>query len=67
MRDTHLGAVVGALAGEEAPLREAGVALGALEAADVEVLVLHAQHLAAALLLARLAEGLPCNTMRHEG
>lgn len=57
-RVVYLGAVVGSLASEETALRQAGVALGALEAADVEVLVLDAENLAAALLLARLAEGL---------
>ena len=38
----YLGTVVGALTSKEAPLCEAGVALGALKAADVKELVLHA-------------------------
>lgn len=43
---------------EETALGQAALALGALEAANVKVLVLNAQHLAAALLLARVAKRL---------
>lgn len=48
-------AEVGAVLAEEAALGERRVAHGAFEARDVEVLVLHAEHLAGALLFARLA------------
>lgn len=53
---THLGAVVGTLACEEATLRQTGVTLGALEAPYVKVLVLHPQYFPTALLLARLTK-----------
>lgn len=55
-------AVVGAVLAEEPALRQRVAAHFALEAGDVEVLVLHAQHLPGAFLLAALAVRLPhCN------
>lgn len=53
-------AVVVAFLAEEAALRERRLAHVALEALDVEVFVLYAQHLARTLLLAALAMRLPC-------
>ncbi len=53
-----LGAVVVAVLAEEAAPGQRVGALAALEAVNVEVLVLNAQHLARDLLLAGLANGL---------
>lgn len=50
---------------EEAALGERGGAGAAREAGRVEVLVGHAQHLAAALAAARAAHHLACNTVNN--
>lgn len=57
-------AVVVAVLAKEAALRERRLANAALEARDVEVSVLHAQHLSRALLLARLAVRFTCSRTR---
>lgn len=61
-----LRAVIGTLARKKATLRQAGVTLSALEAANVEIFVLNPQNLAAALLLTRLAKCFPHPRDRQE-
>lgn len=58
----YLRAVVVPVLAEEAALGERGGAGAAREAGRVEVLVGHAQHLAAALAAARAAHHLACDT-----
>lgn len=58
---TDLRAVVVPVLAEEAAARERGGAGAAREARHVEVLIGHAQHLAAALAAARAAHHLACN------
>lgn len=60
-----LRAVVVAVLAEEAALGERGGARAAREARRVEVLVRHAQHLAAALAAARRAHHFACNTTAY--
>ena len=60
-----LRAVVVAVLAEEAAAREGRGARAAREARRVEVLVRHAQHLAAALAAARRAHHLACATNKH--
>lgn len=52
----YLGTIIRTFARKKATLRQTGVTLSALEASYVKVFILHAQHLPAALLLARLAK-----------
>lgn len=60
MSDAHLRAIVVPVLTEEAAAREGRGARAAREARHVEVLVRHAQHLAAALAAARAAYHLAC-------
>lgn len=57
-------AIVVAVFAEEAALREGRLTDAALEAADVEVLVLHPEHFSRALLLTALTVRLPCKDKR---